>query len=201
MERVSRPPAPGEGEVVAVLPFHALFDQLAKDETRVLHIPEGDALPKGAYLFMEAYCSEPECDCRRVLLQVIHAESNRQVATINYGFEPAKPPFADEPQVSLDPLNPQSAHSDRLKVAFETLLLPDAGYVARLHRHYAMWKRVVDDPAHPDHRKVCPPDRPNFGAPAFPKTPLRRETPKVGPNELCPCGSGMKFKKCCLGAA
>jgi hypothetical protein len=30
-------------------------------------------------------------------------------------------------------------------------------------------------------------------------TPFRREMPKVGRNELCPCGSRMKFKRCCLG--
>ena len=28
-------------------------------------------------------------------------------------------------------------------------------------------------------------------------SPARRETPKVGRNELCPCGSGKKFKQCC----
>lgn len=27
--------------------------------------------------------------------------------------------------------------------------------------------------------------------------PIVRETPKVGRNEPCPCGSGKKFKKCC----
>lgn len=27
--------------------------------------------------------------------------------------------------------------------------------------------------------------------------PVRRESPKVGRNEPCPCGSGKKFKKCC----
>lgn len=27
--------------------------------------------------------------------------------------------------------------------------------------------------------------------------PMRREEPKVGRNELCPCGSGEKYKKCC----
>jgi len=27
----------------------------------------------------------------------------------------------------------------------------------------------------------------------------QRETPKVGRNEPCPCGSGKKYKKCCLG--
>ncbi|MGI9086801.1 MAG: SEC-C metal-binding domain-containing protein, partial [Chthoniobacterales bacterium] len=27
--------------------------------------------------------------------------------------------------------------------------------------------------------------------------PVRREIPKVGRNEPCPCGSGKKFKNCC----
>ncbi|MCX8083832.1 MAG: preprotein translocase subunit SecA [Calditerrivibrio sp.] len=28
-------------------------------------------------------------------------------------------------------------------------------------------------------------------------TPIRRDTPKVGRNDPCPCGSGKKYKKCC----
>jgi preprotein translocase subunit SecA len=31
---------------------------------------------------------------------------------------------------------------------------------------------------------------------AGPPTTVRRQTPKVGRNELCPCGSGKKYKKC-----
>jgi len=31
------------------------------------------------------------------------------------------------------------------------------------------------------------------------KATIRREEPKVGRNDLCPCGSGKKFKKCCGG--
>ena len=27
--------------------------------------------------------------------------------------------------------------------------------------------------------------------------PIRREEPKIGRNDPCPCGSGKKFKKCC----
>ena len=27
--------------------------------------------------------------------------------------------------------------------------------------------------------------------------PVRRDAPKVGRNDPCPCGSGKKFKKCC----
>lgn len=30
--------------------------------------------------------------------------------------------------------------------------------------------------------------------------PIRREEPKVGRNDPCPCGSGKKFKKCCANA-
>jgi uncharacterized protein len=31
--------------------------------------------------------------------------------------------------------------------------------------------------------------------------PMRREAPKVGRNEACPCGSGRKFKRCCGAGA
>jgi uncharacterized protein len=31
------------------------------------------------------------------------------------------------------------------------------------------------------------------------QTPYRRETPKVGRNDPCPCGSGRKYKRCCGG--
>ena len=30
------------------------------------------------------------------------------------------------------------------------------------------------------------------------QVPYRREQPKVGRNETCPCGSGLKYKRCCL---
>lgn len=32
----------------------------------------------------------------------------------------------------------------------------------------------------------------------LPLTPLQTKRGKVGRNEPCPCGSGRKFKKCCL---
>jgi len=33
---------------------------------------------------------------------------------------------------------------------------------------------------------------------AVKKQPVRRSQSKVGPNEPCPCGSGKKYKKCCM---
>ena len=32
---------------------------------------------------------------------------------------------------------------------------------------------------------------------AQPQQPVRRETPKIGRNDPCSCGSGKKYKKCC----
>ena len=32
-----------------------------------------------------------------------------------------------------------------------------------------------------------------------PMRPIKRDTPKVGRNAPCPCGSGKKYKKCCGG--
>ena len=36
--------------------------------------------------------------------------------------------------------------------------------------------------------------------PAQSARPLTRSAPKTGRNESCPCGSGRKFKRCCLGS-
>lgn len=36
---------------------------------------------------------------------------------------------------------------------------------------------------------------------AVPPTPKQQRLGRVGRNERCPCGSGKKFKKCCLRKA
>jgi preprotein translocase subunit SecA len=40
-----------------------------------------------------------------------------------------------------------------------------------------------------------------IGSSPGPRKPIRREAPKVGRNDACPCGSGRKFKKCHGAAA
>ncbi len=39
------------------------------------------------------------------------------------------------------------------------------------------------------------------GQDSAPGQTVRRETPKIGRNDPCPCGSGKKYKKCCGAAA
>jgi len=52
----------------------------------------------------------------------------------------------------------------------------------------------ADDPDFGDDETPAP------GAPDAwaPEEPYRRDQPKVGRNDPCPCGSGKKFKKCCM---
>lgn len=184
---------------MTMMHFHVLFPEVAKNECRTIKPFNHETLPNRTFLFMELYCVDPLCDCCRVVINIMDTETKKQVATINHGFEPPKPPFEDEGQTFLDPLNPQSPMAHALLELFEEMIENDPAYQARLERHYTMWKSVVDDPTHPDHDKVRSNlhDDPTF-SPAFPRQkPIRRERPKIGPNESCPCGSGKKFKKCC----
>ncbi len=43
-------------------------------------------------------------------------------------------------------------------------------------------------------------EEPEMRFPKMESTTLRQTTPRVGRNELCPCGSGKKYKKCCSRA-
>lgn len=62
--------------------------------------------------------------------------------------------------------------------------LPDDEY-AKLQQECAdLLPKVVADIYHYWHFRMKP-------------VPTKRETPKVGRNETCPCGSGLKFKQCC----
>ena len=57
-------------------------------------------------------------------------------------------------------------------------------------------------PAFPDFPDLpFAPDEDNGSAPLFPEpdAPFVREKQKIGRNDPCPCGSGKKFKNCCLG--
>jgi len=57
--------------------------------------------------------------------------------------------------------------------------------------HLKMAKAKHENPreSHPEEETAPEVEHP-------PLNPIVRETPKVGRNEPCPCGSGLKYKKC-----
>ena len=69
---------------MVMLAFHERFGDLG--ETRVLTVPPRSAVPAGVYGLLEFYCTDDNCDCRRVIIKVVGENSGGKVwATISYG--------------------------------------------------------------------------------------------------------------------
>ena len=140
--------------------FGLRFPDVAARETRVLTslYPQG-GIPAGNYGFLELYCDDPACDCRRLLLQVrAEHQPNTVLAAINYGWESVafytrwlhgdRKGAREIKQASLDPLNPQSSFAPTFLGLFRTVVLQDKAYIQRLQRHYAMFKQhLAQEPA------------------------------------------------------
>ena len=130
--------------------FATKFRDLAFRETRILTVTEHETLPGGEYGFLEFYCNEAGCDCRRVVLRVVRSDTGAQVwASINFGWESAAfygrwSPRDPDPAImmgaTLDPFNPQSRYADALLDLFRGMVREDPEYVTRLARHYRLFK-------------------------------------------------------------
>jgi hypothetical protein len=137
-------------------PFHIVCPEPGLRETRCLHVlSPGGPLPVGEYAFLEFYCEDLACDCRRVLLQVTaRGEPSRPVATINFGWESAgfytdwmhgdKEAGRDITNACLDPIHPQSGYADHFLDYFQGQMMTDRAYVARLARHYELFKDALE---------------------------------------------------------
>lgn len=189
--------------------FYRAFPKLADSELRSATIVPayGWSLPGGQYAFMELYCNERGCDCRRVTIAVFAERDRDFVAHISLGFDSdgvMAGPF-------LDPLNRQTPYAGELADLFTDIINEDPAYLARLQRHYVLFKeRLEGRPyAGPPFEKPGVVKRvvavgramplSDRGADiASPARPVRRQA-KIGRNDPCPCGSGKKYKRCCLG--
>ena len=174
----------------AMMPFNVLFPEIGLKETRSAHLLKDDeGLPADSYGFVELYCVDPKCDCRRVMINVFSEKRPAHLATINHAFEP---PGRDAPlreQTFLDPLDKQSRYSQALMDLFKKLLSMDPGYRQRIERHYRLVKDALADPAHPIHAVIASVGA-SDGAPG-------RARRAIDPYAPCPCGSGKKYKWCC----
>jgi hypothetical protein len=167
-------------------PFYARFPEIARRETRTIIALNDPDLPEDEYGLIEAYCNEPNCDCRRVFFNVHVWRRDETVAVIAYGWE-SREFYArwfgdDDPKILRElqgpTLNLASHQSELAPVLLKKveLVLQDERYIARIKRHYKMFRAAVDDAA---------------------REPPRSRATKVSRNAPCPCGSGKKYKHCC----
>lgn len=136
-----------------LIPFVELFPRQAMATTRTITIRGHPKLPDDEYALVKAYCPDPACDCRRVMLNVLGRWRRQQgyLASISFGFD-------RDPELAgpfLDPLNPQSQYAGVLFDLVAQILESDPGYVARLEAHYHQVKQAVADPMHPAHQVLA----------------------------------------------
>ncbi len=133
-----------------MIPFVKRFPELGHREARTAFFPDDGEFPRGKYAFLELYCEEEDCDCRRVLLMVIEESTPGKIwATISFGWDPpgSRAEWTDSADLGttasgafLDPICPQSKHAADLLEFFEWMIFRDPAYVECLKRHYAMFK-------------------------------------------------------------
>ena len=139
-------------------PFYERFGELAWKETRSLTVFDDPSLAGDEFGLIEAYCNDENCDCRRVFFSIISRQRKGIVAVIAFGWESeafyAKWFRANDSVIirqMQDPiLNPGSEQSELAPALLKKVRevpLADPAYVARLKRHYRMFKEKVD-PTH-----------------------------------------------------
>jgi hypothetical protein len=179
--------------------FHERFPEIAEKETRAITVLNNPELPNDTYGLTEAYCDELECNCRRVFFNVISFKQKKLLATIAFGWEHekyyAKWMGDNDPRTikdlkgpALNLASPQSKLAPALLNQIK-VVLKDRNYIERLKRHYKLFKNDIkkENQKRIKQRKTV--DSKYDVLPSF---------PQVGRNDPCPCGSGKKYKKCCL---
>jgi len=133
---------------MAMQGYFDIFPDKVGTELRNITVQNGsadDPLPGGRYLFIEYFCTDPKCNCQRVLVKVIRVESEdarpEEVATISYSWNPKTDELwrvvnSKVANPFLDPCNRQAPYAPQLLEFWVTMIEHDQVYVARLKRHY-----------------------------------------------------------------
>jgi len=189
-------------DMTYLVPFFQVDPDLAARETRTTTLFEPrDGIPAGSYGLIEVYCPDPDCDCRRVMINVVEKEHpGHFLASIGYGFDRE----GEDAGPYLDPLNEQCSYAGALMRLVQEVALSDPLYVSRLERHYDLVKQAADDPAHPAYERLrkAIEDDGEWITERVMDALLKGRAPDpeprpVGRNDPCPCGSGKKYKRCC----
>ena len=54
-------------------------------QVRTVKLRDSRQLPDGEYRFVDTYCTDPSCDCRKTMI-LVH-QNDKHVSTINFGWE------------------------------------------------------------------------------------------------------------------
>jgi len=154
----------GRRSLGSAMPFellHARLPDLAEAETRSVTVlkgaPDSGYPSPGEYSFLELFCTETGCDCRRVFFSVYSSPTQEPDAVIAYGWESKqfyrkwfKQGTEEDIAMLQGPVlncgSRQGRQAEAILRLFVDCLLPDAGFIARVQRHYRLFRATVDKP-------------------------------------------------------
>ena len=122
-----------------------------KHRVRSVVISDDSFLPSGEYAFIDHYCTDTKCDCRKTIIQVLH--DGELVSVISYGWESPKyycewmgmgadDDIAKEMSgVSIDMNSPDKVSRDGMLILFNHLL--DDTWIGIIKDHYKMVRTEV----------------------------------------------------------
>jgi hypothetical protein len=150
-------PFPGRLKTMPYVAFHELCPKVAERETRTIKVLPLSRwrVPPADYQFLEMFCDERGCDCRRVMFSVLSSATRSVVAVVAWGWEDAgfyarwfgmnDPATVKElmgPILNLD--SPHPPYADGILTLTAEVLLADPSYVERIKRHYALFREKID---------------------------------------------------------
>jgi hypothetical protein len=141
---------------VPLQPFDQICHDVAMAEMRACVVPgPSTSGPGGRHILREFYCTEPGCDCRRVMVQFVQDfKPSRVAASINYGWETAwfytawvrdRKVGREMAGATLEPFAEQGPHAEEFLKIFDRLI-EDPQVVAAFRRHYALVKKTIAKP-------------------------------------------------------
>ncbi|WPQ66093.1 hypothetical protein SIO70_14620 [Chitinophaga sancti] len=139
--------------------FGEYFPEIANRETRVLTFMDKNlwGLPAGSYALIDLYCTDLDCDCRNVYINIVSERSSSPIATITYGWESLKyykewMGNEEDDKMLIEFKGPalvtfanQSKFAGSFLEIFQDILNNDKDYANRLKRHYQLVKDYIKD--------------------------------------------------------
>ncbi len=155
-----------------------------------MYIPRPNTyLPEGVYAFLELYCCNPKCDCREVKIEIMPQSAKdlgyfethaTPMATLTYAWDL---PLSDH-NPYFHEKDSQSEWADAARFIFVDYVQEMPEYNVELATRSSLMRMKQNSKKIKIQKQA---------------SPLLKDVPKLGRNELCICGSGKKYKKCCLG--